>query len=67
MGKQSTRVLKRKAKQLLDLFPDKFTDDFEHNKNVLKELHIFDYSKKDRNIVAGIITREIQMRKTAEI
>ncbi len=62
MGKQSTRVLKRKAQQLLELLPDKFTDDFEHNKQVLKELHIFDYSKTDRNIVAGMIARMIQSK-----
>ncbi len=63
MGKQSTRVLKRKAQQLIELLPDKFNEDFEHNKQVLKELHIFDYSKTDRNIVAGMISRLVQNKE----
>ncbi len=65
MGKQSTKVLKRKARELIELLPDKFNDEFEHNKQVLKELGIFDYSKKDRNIVAGLITRE--MKRGSEV
>ncbi len=67
MGKQSTKVLKRKALQLLDLMGDKFNADFEHNKQVLNELHLFDHSKTDRNIVAGMIVREIKKRAKQEV
>ena len=57
MGKQMTRILKTKAKQLYNSYPDKFTDKFEENKRIVDELGLFDYSKIDRNMVAGYITR----------
>ncbi len=60
MGKQRTKPLKRKAEKLLQLFSERFTTDFEKNKKVLDELGFFSYSKRDRNIVAGIITRELE-------
>ncbi|MCD6523014.1 MAG: 30S ribosomal protein S17e [Candidatus Diapherotrites archaeon] len=57
MGKQMSKVLKAKAIKLFSMFPDKFTTDFEKNKQILDEYKIFSYSKVDRNIVAGYITR----------
>ncbi len=57
MGKQRTKPLKRKAEQLLAIFPSRFSADFEKNKKILGSMKIFTYSKKDKNIVAGIITR----------
>lgn len=57
MGKQMTRILKTKAERLYNLYPEKFTDVFEENKKIIDELGLFDYSKTDRNMVAGYITR----------
>lgn len=57
MGKQMTRILKTKAKQLYSLYPEKFTDNFGDNKKGIDELSLFGYSKIDRNMVAGFITR----------
>lgn len=56
MGKQRSKVLRRKAKEIYEMFPDKFSTDFEHNKKALEELNVFT-SKTDRNIVAGIIAK----------
>ena len=57
MGKQTTKILKAKASGLHDMYPDRFTGVFEENKKTLDEMGIFDYSKTDRNIVAGFVTR----------
>ena len=44
------------------MYPEKFKDDFETNKHVVKELNLFS-TKIIRNKVAGYITR-IAVRKT---
>ncbi len=56
MGRIKTSMIKNLGIKLLKKYPDKFAADFEHNKQVLKELEIFD-SKKIRNKVAGYIVR----------
>ncbi len=56
VGRIKTSMIKNLGIKLLKKYPDKFTTDFEHNKQVLKELGIFD-SKKIRNKVAGYIVR----------
>jgi small subunit ribosomal protein S17e len=62
MGKQKSKVLASKAGQLYEMFPDKFSTDFEKNKASLRELEIFT-SKTDRNIAAGVITRMIKKKQ----
>ena len=62
MGKQKSKVLASKARQLYEMFPDKFSTDFEKNKASLRELEIFT-SKTDRNIAAGVITRLIKKKQ----
>lgn len=57
MGKQMTNILKSKAKELYDRYPDKFCENYEENKKRVEEAGLFDYSKTDRNLVAGYITR----------
>ncbi|MCD4740691.1 30S ribosomal protein S17e [archaeon] len=57
MGKQMTSILKNKAQELYNRYPEKFTDKYEENKVKVRETGLFDYSKTDRNIVAGYITR----------
>ncbi len=67
MGKQSTKVLRRKVLKLIERLPDRFSNKFDENKKVLKELGLFDYSKKERNIIAGMITREISKRAGTQL
>ncbi len=55
MGKVRINVVKRTARKLLQMYPDLFTRDFEHNKKVVNEL-IEVNSKKLRNQIAGYIT-----------
>lgn len=55
MGKVRSALVKRTARRLLELYPDVFTGDFEHNKRVVSLLIEF-RSKKLRNQIAGYIT-----------
>ncbi|MGC8568986.1 MAG: 30S ribosomal protein S17e [Nitrososphaeria archaeon] len=51
--------IRRIANELLQKFPDKFTDNFEANKKALNELVVMN-SKYVRNKVAGYITRMVK-------
>lgn len=51
--------VKKTAKLLMDRYPDAFTTDFEHNKEVVQELTNIE-SKSVRNRIAGFITRKQQ-------
>jgi small subunit ribosomal protein S17e len=55
MGRIKTSSVKNIAKELLEKYGDKFSDDFQKNKEVLSELAKFE-SKRLRNVVAGYIT-----------
>jgi small subunit ribosomal protein S17e len=56
MGRVRPTYIKRLAKDLVDAKPEKFTEDFDENKEELKETSEFS-SKKLRNRVAGYIVR----------
>jgi small subunit ribosomal protein S17e len=56
LGKVRTETVKRAARELLERFPDKFTDEYEGNKLKVKEL-MRSPSKKLRNRIAGYVTR----------
>ena len=60
MGKVRTLLVKRTARRLFAMYPDKFTADFEHNKKVVSEL-LDVQSKKVRNQIAGYITRLVKI------
>lgn len=62
MGKVRIGIVKRSARKLIEMYPDLFTEDFEHNKQVVKEL-IETPSKKLRNQIAGYITRLVKLYK----
>jgi ribosomal protein S17E len=66
MGKQLSAVLKNRAERIYGENADKFSTDFEKNKETMKALGLFAYSKTDRNIVAGFVTRLAKRKKTAE-
>ena len=58
MGKAVPKNIKQRALQLIELFPDRFSKDFEKNKAVLIELKLPFY-KPARNSIAGFITRKM--------
>lgn len=55
MGRIKTSFIKHIARDLLEKYPEKFTADFEKNKEVVKQL-VEIKSKRIRNIVAGYLT-----------
>jgi small subunit ribosomal protein S17e len=64
MGNIRSTYIKRIAKELINMYPDKFiASDFQHNKEKVAELADFD-SKTLRNRVAGYITRILATKKT---
>jgi len=63
LGKQRSGVLKTKAKKIYKILKDQFNEEFEHNKKVLKDLHLFDYSPRERNLVAGFVTKLFKTSK----
>lgn len=58
MGSVRTEQIKRIAKELLRRFPDRFTNDFEHNKRVVNML-TQGATIKVRNQIAGYITHAL--------
>lgn len=62
MGKVRTSLVKRTARKLIQLYPNEFTEDFEHNKEVVKKYVKVD-SKKLRNQIAGYVTRLVKLMK----
>jgi len=66
MGRIKTRVIKRLTRDIMELYEDRLTDDFEKNKEAIISLTGLT-SKKLRNIVAGYATRLIKFKKAKEI
>lgn len=64
MGKAIAKGLKTKADFLLKAVPEKFSVDFEKNKGILVDLGI-PFTKLNRNLLAGYITREVQKKQAA--
>ena len=64
-GKVRTETIKRLAMQIYEKFPNKFTTEFEYNKNILKEVTNYT-SKRFRNKIAGYITRILVKKQEAE-
>ena len=59
MGRIKSRWMKNVAKRLLEAYPGKFTKDFEINKEILKEIGLFD-EKRMRNRTAGALVKAIK-------
>ncbi len=62
MSKVRQTYIKRLAKDLVEAEPEKFSEDFDENKEVLRETDEFE-SKKLRNRVAGYIVRVVGNRR----
>jgi small subunit ribosomal protein S17e len=59
MGKVRPKYIKNIARRLVEIYGDRFSDDFEENKKLLMELADVP-SKAVRNRMAGEITRIIR-------
>ncbi|MFP3157057.1 MAG: 30S ribosomal protein S17e [Caldivirga sp.] len=64
MGKVRPAYIKRIGRALMEQYPDRFSDDFEHNKRVVGQL-VEGVSKRVRNRIAGYITSQIKRLKEA--
>ncbi len=62
MGRVRPKHVKRLAKDLVEEHPDRFSGDFDNNKEQLKEMDAVS-SKKLRNRVAGYIVRVLENQK----
>jgi small subunit ribosomal protein S17e len=56
LGSASTKQIKRMAKELIRRFPDRFSNDFEKNKQLVNS-SVTGGTPKVRNLIAGYITR----------
>jgi len=63
LGNIRPTYIKRVAIDLLKMYPDSFTDDFEHNKKKVSELTDVQYHRM-RNRIAGYVTRYRQHMPT---
>lgn len=59
MGKVRPAYIKRLGRMLMEQYPDRFNEDFNHNKQVVGQL-VEGISKRVRNRVAGYITSQIR-------
>jgi small subunit ribosomal protein S17e len=64
MGRIKSVPVKNLGDVMISSHGDKFTEDFERNKQVLDEAKKID-SKRTRNIVAGYITTQMKKAKRA--
>jgi small subunit ribosomal protein S17e len=60
LGKVKTEQIKRLAKELMERFPDKFSNNFDANKHAVGAL-TQGATTKVRNQVAGYITRTVSL------
>jgi small subunit ribosomal protein S17e len=56
LGKVRTETVKRAARELVERFPEKFTNEYEANKAAINQV-LKAPSKKLRNRIAGYVTR----------
>jgi len=56
VGKVRTETIKRIARDLLEQYPDKFTVDYEANRQIVDQI-VDSRSKRLRNRISGYVTR----------
>ena len=66
MGRIKTQLIKRLTHQLMDQQSEKFTEDFNQNKELVTA-NITGSSKKIRNVIAGYVTRLVRMKRVKEV
>ena len=62
MGNIRTKDIKKAAFQVKESYTEHATDDFEKNKQAIKDLKLID-NKRSRNKVAGYLTRIMRRGK----
>jgi small subunit ribosomal protein S17e len=69
MGKVRTRKVKRLAKEILELYQDRVSMDFEKNKQLVREVFVSGVSKRLANRIAGYLTSlvKLQAKKETEL
>jgi small subunit ribosomal protein S17e len=69
MGKVRTRKVKRLTKEILELYQDRVSMDFEKNKQLVREVFVSGVSKRLANRIAGYLTSlvKLQAKKEAEL
>ncbi len=65
MGKVRPEYVKKTARELVESYPDKFSTDFQSNKQIVESLAKIP-SAKLRNRIAGYITRLLSIEQAAE-
>ena len=65
MGKSRRIKTKRLAKEVLEKYPDRFTNDFAENKTLLEEV-LINSTKMLRNKIAGYLTSYMNSRERTE-
>lgn len=65
MGRIKTTEIKRTARKLVELYPEKFSENFEENKQILNNLGIA-RTKQLRNKIAGYLVRLIKQKNLHE-
>lgn len=61
MGKAAPKGIKTRANYLLKKFEDKFSNDFEKNKEFIESMDL-PISNTNRNLIAGYITRKVKQK-----
>ncbi len=62
MGRIKTKLIKRNVKELILMYPNKFSIDFSDNKKIVTETTELN-SKKLRNVMAGYMTRLMRFKQ----
>ncbi len=62
MGRIKTTLVKRNVKELIQIYPNKFSKDFDDNKKMITDTTELN-SKKLRNVMAGYMTRLMRVKK----
>lgn len=65
MGKVRTSIVKRTARRIMELYPEKVSLSFEENKKLVQEV-VEVKSKKLRNQIAGYLTHLMKIKKKLE-
>ena len=66
MGKVRTEMVKRISAELAEKYPRSFSQEFEQNKQFLKEIGL-DGSKKLRNRIAGYIISIMKIKQASAL
>ena len=62
MGQVKNLFIKNLARELVEKYPDKFSEDFQKNKEELEKLVKLE-SKKIRNLLAGYVVHILRRKK----